>query len=91
MDRAFLKRVLAGGIDRTLDDTAQTGISKRTLYVYGNCDWDIINEALQKWEIAGLLRIVKKPDEAGDNEIVVKMLDYIHRTGSKPTWIDWEK
>jgi len=91
MDPALTKRVLAGGIGRTLDDTAQTGISKRTLEVYGNCDWDIINEALQEWEAAGLLRIVKKPETAIDDEVVVKMLDYISRTGSKPTWIDWEK
>ena len=90
-DPAMTKKVLAGGIGRILDDTARTEISKRAIEVYGNCDWDVINEALQDWENAGLLRILKKPETAGDEEIVVKMLDYIERTGPKPTWINWDE
>ena len=82
----FQQRVLGGGIDRTLDDTGKTEISKKTLEGYGGPDWSIINQALAEWETRGILKIIKDPEQARSEEIVIKMLCYIG-SGARPAWL----
>ncbi len=77
---------LKNGINRTLDDTCQKNITRKTLAVYGRRDWQAIKSALTLWRDEGFLRIIKDPEVALDDETCVEMLSYIDRTGPWPNW-----
>ncbi len=82
----FQQRVLGGVIDRVLDDSGKTGITRKTLECTGGLDWPMINQALAHWENQGRLRILRPPEQAKSEEIVIEMLSYIG-SGASPAWL----
>jgi hypothetical protein len=79
--------MLRGGINRILDDTGKTGISKRMIEEYGGENWPLINQALEDWRAKGWLRIIKPLEGADSKDIVVEMLNYVDPTGPPPVWL----
>ena len=75
---------LKSGINRIVDDGA-VRILRSDIRVYGENDWESINKALAEWESRGLLKILKAPETADDNDICIEMLHYIDH----PDYEDW--
>jgi len=80
---------LRNGMRRSMSDGERPFlISRLAIRAYGRGDWPLINTALQRWEAAGYLRIIKEPEHAEDSDICIELLKPILEddaiTGANP-------
>jgi hypothetical protein len=80
--------VLKAGINRTLDDTREAGITAETLLGFSGGDWKMVKCALKEWESRGLLQVLSDPEQCASDEICVKMLSYLDRRSSIPGFLN---
>ncbi len=81
----MIKEALKSGINRILDDCSTKKITRESLRIYGENDWETINKALAEWESRGLLKILKASETADDSDICIEMLHYIDH----PDYENW--
>jgi hypothetical protein len=77
---------LRAGINHFLDDSHAVYLTRKLVRVYGDGDWLSINQSLLDWQQRSLLKIIKTPQDAADDEVCIQMLAYIDR---KSPWPDW--
>lgn len=67
-------------------------IPRWALRIYGAEDWEAIQRVLAEWEKNGYLTVLSNPESSLDNEICLKMLNFIDAdTPMVPNWISYEK
>lgn len=80
----MLKEALLNGLNRILDHGSNT-ISRKSLRVIGENDWVLILSSLREWQDRELIKILKDPETASDDDDCVEMLHYIDRPDF-PNW-----
>jgi len=70
---------LKNGLNRYFLDSDTGLFTKEVIGTLAGNDWPAINAQLLEWQQRGLLRIIKPPDEAQDNDICIQMLNLIDR------------
>ncbi len=73
--------VLKSAINSGILDGGATLVTRESIRLYGKNDWKSINKALADWESRGILKILKNPETANDDDICIEMLHYIDRRG----------
>lgn len=71
-----IKNRLIGGLDKSLED-CHVKISAAYVESCGNGDTETINQCLNEWQQAGLLRIIRPYEQCRPEDICVKMLNFI--------------
>lgn len=89
--RTFHEGVLQNGINRTLDDTAESIIVAAAVSGYGSDDFPKIRECLKRWESEGILRIIADPEGLPNSAPCLEMLKYIHRRSAIPGFLNWDE
>ena len=79
------KKILRAGINRSLDDGAKL-MSRKTLWVYAKNNWPVIMNSIKEWEERGILKVLKDPRTANDDDDCLEMLKYIDRESPLEGW-----
>lgn len=59
---------------------------------YSERDWVMVEDLLRSWQAQGFLTVEKDPRTCGDNELCIKMLNFIDAKEALPSnWINLEK
>jgi hypothetical protein len=67
-------------------------IPRWALRIYGNEEWIEIRKAISEWEDAGWVEILKDPKSCDDNDLCLKMLNFVGATEPMPkNWINYDK
>jgi hypothetical protein len=71
-----IKNIMIGGLNKLLEDS-HIKVDASYIKFCGNDDTETINQCLNEWEQAGLIKIIKPYDECEPEDICVKMLNFI--------------
>lgn len=83
MNKKFLRSHLNNFVD-----SGYAYVYRWALATYGNQDWSEIRSALNDWESAGFLTIIRDPENCDDNEICLEMHNFIDATEPLPkNWL----
>jgi hypothetical protein len=80
---------------KTINDFVGEGYGYIPAWVfkkYTDEEWISIKEALQSWQLQGFLTIERDPRICGDNEVCLKMHNFIDANEPIPSnWISYER
>lgn len=68
---------LKNGLNRFFIDGENGLFTKSVLGPLGKNDWPAITKQLEEWERRGLLKILKRPEHAHDDEFCIEMIGLI--------------
>ena len=87
MDRAYLRNHLNNFVGEGYGH-----IPRWAARIYGNAEWIELREAFREWQDAGFLEILRDPEQCADDDIILRMLNFIDATEPMPTnWISYER
>jgi hypothetical protein len=87
-------KVLRAGVNRILEDRQRsvfgTAITSRDLSTYAFGDMATIEVALEKWERAGYIRILKPFRLCRPDEFCIEANSFIEQKSPIKGWLNWE-
>jgi hypothetical protein len=89
-----LETKLATGINYILEgrQTSPKGtkISRKHIVIYSGNDIDGAIKIIQTWEKQGVLKILKSPKEAADEDLCIELYRFIGQKSPITGWLNWE-
>lgn len=79
------KEILTSGINRILDDGRKI-LLRSDLLFYGKGNLSVVLSSIKVWESRGLLKILKSPETAAEEDACIEMLKYIDRDSPQEGW-----
>jgi len=77
---------LKNGLNDYFIDGENGLFTKSVLGSLGDNDWPAIIKQLEEWQRRGLLKILKNPEQATNDEFCIEMLDLIDMKSPIPGW-----
>jgi hypothetical protein len=89
-----LEKKLASGINYILEgrQTSPNGtkITRKHIVIYSGGDMEGACKLIENWDRQGILKIIKHPNSASDEEFCIELKMFINQKSPIRGWLNWD-